>query len=222
MSTTKINTHVSFDVPAVISNPELGFANYTSPQGLAKEIAKLNITGAVFTFAKTGGSVMIHRVSFPQSPGGGTHIPYGKIAASVELDADTEYLVTMTLEFADKPEIVSAAQTINTDDAVEYGEIAKRITEGGQGRTTPIGGAVIEIENPAGAPWTATSRASDGLVYLQRIPEGSYNVISITHEDYQTVTPDEDIQVTAGGINWNAELPRYNMMPNPTATPTGE
>jgi hypothetical protein len=220
MSANKINANVSFDIPAILSNPELAMATYSDPEKLQELIDKLNITGVVFTFKESNGTTFEKAVR----PGtAGT----GKVSTTVQLNADSEYDVTCTLEFSDKDDVTSDPQTILTDDETEYGQIAKRIfvaVPGGRAR--PLGGAEITIPNPDGADWTATSRESDGLVYLQRIPVGSYgsaeNPITVTKAGHVTGEFTVPIEVTTDGINWNDSQPVYTIEEEPVATGTGE
>ncbi len=214
----KITAHVSFDIPAILSNPVLGFANATEPGVLSEKIEKLNITEAIFRFQKVGGTFFEKSIKMS---GIGTSFGSGKINTIADLDASSEYDVTITLKFSDKDDVVSDIQRINTADDTEYGQIAKRIfelTEGG--RTRPLAGATIEINNPDGTNWTATSRALDGLVYLQRIPVGSYEVVSITKDGYDALEPTHHIEVTPEGVDWNDQQPVYVLYME--ARPTGE
>ena len=216
---TTIKANVSFDIPAIISDPVLGFAKTTDPELLAEEITKLNITGAIFTFQKAGGTSFTKSVK-PSNLG------TGKISTTADLDVDSTYHVHVRLTFSDKDDERSATVTVITSDETEYGEIAKKIfaAQNEGGRSTPVAGAVITITNPDGDDWTATSRAEDGLVYLQRIPVGSYSVASIVKEGHDTLIPTQPIVVTADGINWNESLPIYTIIETAaaTATPTGE
>ena len=216
---TTIKASVSFDIPAIISDPVLGFANVSNPQLLNERIAKLNITDAMFEFQEVGGT------SF--TVGGQVQLDgTGKIKVTVDLKVDSTYHVSVTLMFSDKPNATSSTVTVETNDETEYGEIAKKIfgrpAPGSPGsvNSDPLAGAVITITNPDGDDWTATSRAEDGLVYLQRIPVGSYSVASIVKEGYDTVIPSQPIVVTADGINWNQAMPVYTLF-EVAATPTG-